>query len=161
MIEEVAQAFGGLAQGDDGRLHRAGSLGDASCLSFYPTKNLGGVGDAGAAAFRDSAHRTHTTSLRNHGYSEHGHDAAGLNNRMDELHAVFLKAGLDDIEVTLDRRLVIARQYLEALAGVGWVALPDSTTGHAWNYFVIRHPRRDALAEMLSDQKVTTRFYYP
>ena len=160
MVEDVAQACGGSASdvGDGARL--AGTFGEASAFSFYPTKTLCGAGDGGAVTFRDPALAERCRALRNHGMSTDEYTEIGINSRLDSLQAALLRIGLRNLEASVRRRREIAARYIGAMADLPPLRLPMNSPGHAWNYFVLRHPHRDALLQGLTDRGVATRVYY-
>ena len=144
VIEDAAQAHGAEV---DGR--RAGSLGDAGCFSFFPSKNLGAVGDAGAVVTADEelAHRIRRVS--NHGRTEkYLHGEIGGNDRLDALQAAVLKVKLEHLEQWTEERRQVARWYREALDGLP-LTLPSEPEGRRSVYYLyaVRTPKRDRLRE--------------
>ena len=161
LIEDVAQACGGYAAGEGRRARRlAGTLGQASAFSFYPTKNLGAAGDSGAVSFADARHAARARALANHGAHDGVHSEIGLNSRLDALQAGLLRIGLRDLGANLRRRNEISEQYIDGMANQPLIRLPSRSAGHAWNYFVLRHPNRDRLRRDLAELGVETRIYY-
>jgi len=161
LVEDAAQACGGLVEGRSGAHQLVGTLGDASAFSFYPTKTIGAAGDAGAVSFHDAACAERCRALRNHGLQHGEHREIGLNSRLDELQAALLRIGLRGLDDNLTRRREIAKRYGQAMAGLPLLRLPALSFGHAWNYFVVRHPRRDMLRQQLAVSGIDTRVYYP
>lgn len=162
LIEDVAQCLGARTGDTTGRTEPAGTWGDATAMSFYPTKTLGGAGDAGALAFRDPRHAQRARLLRNHGWRDGRHHCLGHNSRMDELQACLLNAALDDFPAAIARRRAIAARYLAAWSDCP-MRLPRDAAGHAWNYFVVALPgrrERDRLAARLAESGIATRIYY-
>ena len=162
LIEDVAQCLGAESPSSEGAMQAAGTWGDATAMSFYPTKTLGAAGDAGALAFRDPRHADTARLLSNHGYRAGNHQCLGQNSRMDELQACLLHLALDDFPAALARRRAIAARYRAAWSDCD-VVLPRGPVGHAWNYFVLTLPgpaERQALADRLADRGVDTRIYY-
>ncbi|QIL73394.1 DegT/DnrJ/EryC1/StrS family aminotransferase [Diaphorobacter sp. HDW4B] len=160
LIEDIAQALGAQTRDANGdRLH-AGSMGDIATLSFYPTKTLGAAGDAGALISPHTHLVERARALRNHGRSGALHGEVGFNSRMDELQAVVLRHGIARLDTWLHERRSIAQRYLEQLADLPDIFLPHRREGHAWNYFVLRSPRRDELKAELNRLGVDTRVYY-
>ena len=159
VVEDAAQAHGATR---GGRL--AGSLARAACFSFYPTKNLGTAGDAGAVVSDDEAFSERVARLRNYGRSgdDYRFDEPGTNARMDELHAAILSAKLPHLAAWNQARRARADWYREKLAGSA-VALPveDPTGRSVWHQFVVRTPRRDAFQQHLAAQGVQTAIHYP
>lgn len=159
LIEDAAQAHGA-------RLHerRAGALADAAGFSFYPSKNLGAAGDGGAVTTNDPALAERVRLLRSYGsIVKYRHEERGGNSRLDEIQAALLRVKLRHLDAWTDRRREVARVYLEALAGVEGLTLPetDRATEPVWHLFVIRHKDRDALQARLADLGVATIIHYP
>jgi dTDP-4-amino-4,6-dideoxygalactose transaminase len=157
VIEDACQAAGATYRG-----RPVGSSG-LGALSFYPTKNLGALGDGGALLVRDAEAAARLRQLRNGGQSDrYRHERIGLNSRLDELQAALLRVGLRHLAAGNARRRELARFYLDGLAGAG-VGLPveEGYAGSAWHLFVIRHPRRDALRAALASRGVGTLVHYP
>ncbi len=160
VIEDAAQGHGATHGG-----MRAGALGNAAGFSFYPGKNLGALGDAGAITTDDSALSEVVRSLRNYGSKEkYRHDYIGVNSRMDELQAAFLSVKLRNLEADIKKRRQIADIYLREITSSDFI-LPESQqedpSTHVWHLFVVQHPRRDALQKFLRDQGVETLIHYP
>jgi len=159
LIEDAAQAHGATSQG-----RPMGSFGDIGCFSLYPTKNLGALGDGGAAVTQDDALADRLGLLRNYGAREKYHtDVIGTNSRLDELQAAFLRAKLAVYSQTLARRRAVAATYLDCLSGVNGLSLPQTPDGDdpAWHLFVIRAQERDALRDHLSRRGIATGLHYP
>jgi dTDP-4-amino-4,6-dideoxygalactose transaminase len=160
LIEDAAQSCGAILTLADGCKLPAGAIGDAAAFSFYPTKNFGAAGDAGAVSFRTQAAAERCRLLRNHARNQGLHVAIGLNSRLDELQAALLNLLLPEFEARINRRRNIARCYLECLKTNSVIVPPANTQGHSWNYFVCRHPRRDEFVKRLAAAGVETRIYY-
>jgi dTDP-4-amino-4,6-dideoxygalactose transaminase len=166
IIEDAAQALGAESQGG-----RAGSLGAVGCFSFFPSKNLGAAGDAGAITTNDDQLAARLRLLRGHGASpKYFHSIIGGNFRLDALQAAVLLAKLPHLDGWTRRRQENAELYRTSFAAhrlsapEGPVSLPPPAAPgerHVWNQFVIRAPRRDALAAHLAQQGVQTEVYYP
>jgi dTDP-4-amino-4,6-dideoxygalactose transaminase len=159
VMEDAAQAQGARYRG-----RRAGSLADAAGFSFYPGKNLGALGDAGAVTTDDDALAERVRLWRNYGSKvKYHHDVPGLNSRLDSLQAAFLRVKLRRLDEWNDRRRAVAARYLERLAGVEDLVLPVVAEGAepVWHLFVVRHPRRDALQAQLREAGVDTIIHYP
>jgi dTDP-4-amino-4,6-dideoxygalactose transaminase len=159
VVEDAAQAQGARYHG-----RRAGSLADAAGFSFYPGKNLGALGDAGAVTTDDDALADRVRLLRNYGSKvKYQHELPGLNSRLDSLQAACLRVKLRRLDEWNDRRRAIAARYLDRLAGTEGVVLPEVSDGAepVWHLFVIRHPRRDALQGQLASGGVDTIIHYP
>jgi dTDP-3-amino-3,4,6-trideoxy-alpha-D-glucose transaminase len=158
LVEDAAQAHG-AGYGD----RRAGTLGDAAAFSFYPTKNLGALGDGGAVVTNDPEVAERARLLRAYGERERYESVLrGTNSRLDELQAAVLAAKLPHLERWNERRRAVARRYLEALAAAP-VTLPAEAKGrhHVYHLFVIRVRDRDAFRRSLADRGIDTLVHYP
>jgi dTDP-3-amino-3,4,6-trideoxy-alpha-D-glucose transaminase len=158
IVEDAAQAHGA----EHGR-RRAGALGDAAAFSFYPTKNLGAVGDGGAVVTADPRVAERARRLRAYGERERNLSVErGMNSRLDELQAAILLAKLRHLDAANDARRAIARRYLDELAGYP-VALPAERPGsrHVFHLFVVRAASRDRFRTVLSERGVETLVHYP
>jgi dTDP-4-amino-4,6-dideoxygalactose transaminase len=159
VLEDAAQSLG--AQ-DKGR--RAGSMGDVGAYSFYPSKNLGGVGDGGMMVTRDAALEARLRSLRTHGgVNRYFHDEVGWNSRLDALQVAVLEVKLPLLDRWSEARATNARFYDEALLGVAGVVTPKALPGkrHIYNQYVLRCERRDQLMDFLAKAGIGTAIYYP
>ena len=158
LIEDAAQAHGATCQGDP-----VGSLGDAAAFSFYPAKNLGALGDAGAVTSNDTTLLEAVRALGNYGSRQkYQHDVQGINSRLDELQAAALRVKLRHLEPQNRRRQAIAAYYLDALNSTP-VRLPTVVPGvePVWHQFVVRCQQRDALQSHLRDGGIETLIHYP
>jgi dTDP-4-amino-4,6-dideoxygalactose transaminase len=156
VIEDAAQAIGAERSG-----HRAGSAGYAGCLSFFPSKNLGGAGDGGMVTTNNGELAERVRMLRNHGFkTKYYNELLGGNFRLDALQAALLRVKLRHLDSWTRARQNNAAEYRNVLPpGVG---LPTEVPGrHVYNQFVIRHPRRDALVEHLKARQIGCEIYYP
>jgi dTDP-4-amino-4,6-dideoxygalactose transaminase len=164
VIEDAAQAIG--AEWDS---RRAGSLGAVGCISFYPTKNLGGAGDGGMLTTNDDQLAESLRLLRQHGMNpRYYHRIVGVNSRLDSFQAAVLNVKLPHLDRWTELRQANAARYGELFAEAGLervLALPGALSNcrHVWNQYVVRVPdgRRDALRESLSAAKIGTEIYYP
>lgn len=159
VIEDAAQAAGAASQGE-----RAGNLGDAAAFSFYPTKNLGAFGDAGAVVTNDNSLAERVRVLRNYGSrTKYYNEVKGVNSRLDPIQASLLRVKLRHLETWNARRRKVARQYLEALGDCPDLTLPGVTLAAepAWHQFVLRHLLRDKLQDYLKESGVGTLIHYP
>ena len=157
VLEDAAQAAGSLL---DGR--KAGSLGHAATFSFYPSKNLGAFGDAGAIATDDDGLADTIRSLRSHGSRDKvTFEKLGFNTRLDELQAGLLRVLLPELDGWCDGRRRAARMYEDAGAG-DLVRLPRAAEGAdpAWHLYVVRRERADELVETLNGAGIESRAYY-
>ncbi len=162
VIEDAAQAVGARYRGK-----MAGSMGDVGCFSFFPSKNLGGIGDGGLVTTNDKALADHLRSLREHGAERrYYHSCVGGNFRLDALQAAALRVKLRHVETWHEQRRLNAAAYVEALSDLeakGLVRLPVELKDrrHVFNQFVIRVERRDSLQQYLTDRRIGTAVYYP
>jgi dTDP-4-amino-4,6-dideoxygalactose transaminase len=161
VVEDMAQAIGAEYRG-----LRAGSIGDAGTLSFYPSKNLGGAGDGGmiVTTWKDLAERLRRA--RNHGQGErYVHHFVGTNSRLDGLQAAVLRAKLRVLDDWSGARATRAARYDEALAGVPGVRTPAPVPAaegrHVYNQYTIRCERRDDLKALLGRHGIGSAIYYP
>jgi dTDP-4-amino-4,6-dideoxygalactose transaminase len=158
VLEDAAQAHGARWRG-----RRVGGLGDAGAWSFYPSKNLGALGDGGAVTTDDRRLAERLRSLRNYGSrAKYVHGERGLNSRLDELQAAILRVKLRHLDVHNQRRAAIACYYLEALRDLP-LTLPAAADGAAsvHHLFVVRTARRDALMQHLRQRQIATLVHYP
>lgn len=164
VIEDAAQAIGASYQGA-----MAGSWGAIGCLSFYPTKNLGGMGDGGMLVCQDDA-IAHQLRL----YAAHGmqpryhHHVVGINSRLDTIQAALLEVKLSYLDQYVAARRANAERYYQMFREVGLdgvIELPyqDPAAQHVWNQFTLRIPggQRDALRKFLTESQIGTEVYYP
>ena len=158
VIEDACQAHGAYYKGK-----RAGSLGHAAAFSFYPTKNLGGCGDAGMLTTDDAQVAEQVRAMRNCGQREkYYHELPPFNHRMDTLQAAVLRVKLRYLEDWIEARRTSAALYTELFAGNGVVTPVETTDAtHVYHLYVIRVPRRDALQTYLREQGIGTAIHYP
>ncbi len=159
LLEDACQAHGARWKG-----RRAGSLGVAAAFSFYPTKNLGALGDGGAVTTSDAALASRVRQLRNCGRTtQYDHPVRGLNSRLDTLQAALLLEKLPHLDAWNARRRAAAERYRQALAGIEELRLPQALPGTepVWHQFVVRVRRRDELAAALKAQGIATGVHYP
>ena len=164
VIEDAAQAHGAEW---DGR--RAGSFGEAACFSFYPAKNLGAFGDAGAVVTPRPELADRIRSLANHGRSggHYEHDLIGTNSRLDALQAILLSGKLAHLDAWTERRIAIASRYRELLSGYEFTGtglkLTDTAplARHAYHLFVVRVPHRESVRAELAKAGIQTGVHYP
>jgi dTDP-4-amino-4,6-dideoxygalactose transaminase len=159
VIEDNAQSIGAKYKG-----RRTGSLGDAACLSFYPTKNLGAYGDAGMVVTNSSEMAARLKSLRNHGQSgKYVSSEPGWNSRLDEIQAAILRVKLRHLPEWQRARQARAAAYAKLLLGIPGVAPPLTPEGyeHVFHQYTVRVERRDALVQLLSERKIGSAVYYP
>ena len=157
LVEDACQAHLATAAG-----RPIGTIGVASAYSFYPTKNLGALGDGGAVTTADPALAARIKRLRNGGQtSRYHHEEAGANSRLDELQAAILRARLSFLPRWTDRRRAIAARYRGAIANPAIVVPPECDAGHVYHLFPVLCPGRDALQAHLKAQGVETLIHYP
>ena len=134
VIEDCAQATGARWNGQP-----VGSFGDAGCFSFFPTKNLGAAGDAGAVTTSDADLAQAMRELAVHGMPKrYLHTSLGYNSRLDAIQAAVLNVKLPKLESWISNRTAIASRYRDALGDLQGLTLPSSNEGHSWNQFVVR-----------------------
>jgi dTDP-4-amino-4,6-dideoxygalactose transaminase len=158
VIEDCAQAHGAM-YGD----RRVGSMGDLACFSFYPTKNLGALGDGGMIVTSDSAIAQTCRELREYGWkTRYVSDRPGLNSRLDEIHAAVLRFKLGKLNHRNARRILLARKYMDGLSGLP-LKLPEvrPDVSHVFHLFVVRTKDRDSLRASLMEKNVGTLVHYP
>jgi dTDP-4-amino-4,6-dideoxygalactose transaminase len=168
IVEDVAQAMGAQVSLPGGR-KAAGTVGLLGCFSFFPSKNLGALGDAGLVGTNDDILAGKIRLLRVHGQSsKYQHEMIGLNSRLDSIQARVLEVKLRYLDRWCADRIERARLYqsLFSAAGLfdaGVIGLPQlrSDRSHVYNYYVIRGRRRDQLRDYLSSQEIGTEVYYP
>jgi dTDP-3-amino-3,4,6-trideoxy-alpha-D-glucose transaminase len=157
VVEDAAQSLGSRATAG-----AAGALGTIACLSFFPSKNLGGFGDGGAVATADAGLADTVRMLRFHGTRDkETFELVGTNSRLDELQAALLRLALPSLDAWCEGRRAAGRHYAEA--GLGeLVALPVPADGAdpAWNLYVVRHERADALGAALKERGIGQKAYY-
>jgi dTDP-4-amino-4,6-dideoxygalactose transaminase len=159
VIEDNAQSIGASYRG-----RRTGSLGDAACMSFYPTKNLGAYGDAGMVVTNSNEMAARLKSLRNHGQSaKYVSSEPGWNSRLDEIQASILRVKLRHLPEWQRARQAHAAAYTKMLLAIPGVMPPPIPEGyeHVFHQFTIRVEQRDALAQSLSERKIGSAVYYP
>ena len=159
VISDCAQAHGAMFNGKN-----VGAFDWVNCWSFYPGKNLGAFGDAGAITTNQEDIMLKVKSLRNHGSTvKYENETWGVNGRMDPLQAAFLRIKLPHLDEMNDKRRKIATYYQKELADVPDLVLPVSPSySHTvWHQFVVRHPKRAALKQWLEVNNVPTMMHYP
>ena len=159
VIEDNAQAIGASYKG-----RRTGSLGDAGCVSFYPTKNLGAYGDAGMVVTNSAELAARIRSLRNHGQAgKYLSSEPGWNSRLDEIQAAILRVKLRHLSNWQRARQSHAAEYHRLLSAIPGVLPPLAPEGfeHVYHQYTIRVEKRDALQRYLADRKIESTVYYP
>jgi dTDP-4-amino-4,6-dideoxygalactose transaminase len=158
LIEDCAQAAGARYRG-----RRIGSIGDLACFSFYPTKNLGAIGDGGMVTTRDVALASRVRRLHQYGWNEDREtEDVGVNSRLDSLQAAILGAKLPHLDADNARRAAIAARYAKGLCHLPLVVpiAPDGCT-HAYHLYVIACDDRDALMGHLRRREIGCGIHYP
>ena len=158
VVEDAAQAHGGRWRG-----RRVGSIGDAATFSFYPGKNLGAFGDAGAVVSQDEDLIEYIRMLANHGRLEkYTHKMEGVNSRLDGLQAAILRVKLRHLDEWNNKRRAHADFYLESLSQSEFrPQAVDRNAEPVWHLFVVRVPEREALQKRLKDEGISTGIHYP
>ena len=158
VFEDAAQAHGATYNGE-----KAGSLSDGAGFSFYPSKNLGAMGDAGAITTNDDALANRIKALRNYGSSEkYVFDYQGYNSRLDEIQAAILTIKLPNLEAENAYRKKIAKRYLTEINNTKIILPPDDTVDNdVWHLFVIRTNNREKLRSFLIERGIATDIHYP
>ncbi len=159
VIEDNAQAIGARYKG-----RRTGSLGDAACISFYPTKNLGAYGDAGMLVTNSPELAARVKTLRNHGQiAKYVSSEPGWNSRLDEIQAAILRVKLRHLPDWQRARQSHAAEYTTKLNGIPGLMPPVPGEGfeHVFHQYTIRVERRDALQNYLAERKIGSAVYYP
>ncbi len=159
VIEDNAQSHGATFRGK-----KTGSFGHINATSFYPGKNLGAIGDAGALTTNAKRYADMLRSIRNYGESKrYINERIGFNSRLDELQAAFLRVRLRHLNTYTKRKQSIAKHYSAALMGVGDIILPTTETGstNVYHVYPIRTRKRNALQKYLESQTIKTLIHYP
>ena len=159
IVEDACQAHGATRVGE-----RAGASGVAAAFSFYPGKNLGAAGDAGALVTRDAEVATRVRALREHGQTaKYVHAYEGWTSRLDTIQAIVLSHKLPELETWNDQRRDAAAFYTDALSEVGDLRLPPVAAGSSpvWHLYVVRTSDPDGLATWLRDRGIGAGRHYP
>ncbi|MBK8090786.1 MAG: DegT/DnrJ/EryC1/StrS family aminotransferase [Verrucomicrobiaceae bacterium] len=156
LLEDAAQAHGALYHG-----RPVGTLGQACAWSFYPTKSLGALGDAGAVSVADAALAGRIRQMRQYGWQQrHVSELPGINTRLDEMQAAILRAKLPVLTAQVERRRELAQRYAQKLRGVQPLGVRQGCS-HAFHQFVVRSERRDELGRHLRHHGVPVAVHYP
>ncbi|MBQ6111589.1 MAG: DegT/DnrJ/EryC1/StrS family aminotransferase [Synergistaceae bacterium] len=158
LIEDCAQSHSAKFDGIT-----TGTWGDVGCFSFYPTKNLGAFGDAGAVLVKDKELAEKFRALRNYGSQVKYHnDYCGINSRLDEMQAALLRVKLSHLDELIHERGRLKDKYLSGIKNPA-IILPKvrEKSGHVWHLFVIRCERRDELHDYLESKGIHTQIHYP
>ena len=158
IVEDAAQAVGAEHCGT-----RAGSVGHVSCFSYYPTKNLGALGDGGGLTTNDAALAERLRMLRDHGSrTRYVHESHGWSSRLDEIQAAVLRVKLRHLDAWTERRRALAATLCRSLANLP-LGLPEERAGdrHVYHLFTVRTPHRDALKKHLESVGIASAVHYP
>ncbi|MBZ5556062.1 MAG: DegT/DnrJ/EryC1/StrS family aminotransferase [Acidobacteriia bacterium] len=157
IVEDCCQAHLATAGG-----RPVGTIGVAGAFSFYPTKNLGALGDGGAVVTNDAALADRIARLRNGGQTDrYHHQEFGVNSRLDEMQAAILRARLPLLPAWTARRRALAARYRERLAGAPVAVPPERDAGHVYHLFVVRSGARADLQAHLAERGIETLIHYP
>jgi len=159
LIEDCSQAHG--AKYND---QKVGSFGDISTFSFYPGKNLGAYGDAGAILTNNQSLADRCRLIANHGrIDKYNHIIEGRNSRLDSIQAAVLNVKLKYLDAWIEKRNIVAKHYNERLSEINNIDIPDvkSNDRHSYHLYVIRSDRRDGLMHYLNEHNVETGIHYP
>ena len=157
VVEDACQAHLATSAG-----RPVGTFGAAAAFSFYPTKNLGALGDAGAVVTNDAALADRLRRLRNGGQSTmYRHEETGVNSRLDELQAAILRARLSGLTAETSHRRALAARYRRALQGSAVTVPPERDAGHVYHLFPVRTADRDGLRRHLEAEGIETLVHYP
>jgi len=157
IIEDSAQAHGAKYKNK-----RTGNLGNAAGFSFYPSKNLGALGDAGAVTTNDEKLADIIRALRNYGsHKKYENIYKGVNSRLDELQAAVLLVKLKYLDKEIKKRREIARQYLKSIKNKKLILPQDVGDAHVWHLFVVRTEKRDEFVKYLANNGIGSLIHYP
>ncbi len=158
LVEDAAQAHGTTFKNQ-----KVGTFGSLSCFSFYPTKNLGALGDGGAIVTNSSKLATNCRQIRNYGEkTRYQHLRYGLNSRLDELQAAFLRTKLKNLDSSNEKRRLLAKRYIQNLSKNPSVKIVTTNFDHSsMHLFVIRTPNRNQLQQFLTQNHIQTLIHYP
>jgi len=157
IVEDAAQSIGAMLNG-----RMACSFGDAGCLSFFPSKNLGAFGDGGLVLTNDDSIASGVRIIKEHGSEKrYHHSVIGLNGRLDAIQAAILRVKLRYLESWIERRIEHARVYNEGLDEFVTIPLTKEGYRHVFNQYCILTDRRDELAKFLNERGIPTAIYYP
>lgn len=166
VIEDTAQAIGATYTFADGRILRAGTIGDVGCTSFFPSKNLGCLGDGGAIFTRNEQLAKRLKMIANHGQSiQYHHDDIGVNSRLDTIQAAILNVKLQTLTACENARNQVAQQYDEAFVNHPNFEIPArvSNSTHVFHQYTLKCKgiNRDELRKFLAEKQIPTMVYYP
>ena len=158
VIEDCAQAHGAAYKN-----RRVGSIGDVGCFSFYPTKNLGALGDGGALSTSNTTIASRVSRLRQYGWNENKiSEESGWNSRLDELQAAVLRVKLSYLDAGTEKRVLIARKYTEVFQDLPITSpLIRNQCHHVYHLYVIKVDKRNELAKFLKNKNIIIGIHYP
>lgn len=158
LIEDAAQGHGAIKDGV-----KVGNMSDFGAFSFYPTKNLGALGDSGAITLNNKTFYNKIKSLRNYGSQKKYHNnLIGENSRLDEIQASFLSAKLEELNKNISKRRVLAKRYIENLSGNEKIILPQNRINESsWHLFTIRVRSRNSFIKHLDKNNIGHLIHYP
>lgn len=158
IVEDCAQAFGA-----EYHRQKVGSFGDLAAFSFYPTKNLGGIGDSGMIATNDINLYNYCKLARSYGGDKYHYDVEGINSRMDEIQALFLLNKLNDIEKNNNKKIRNAKLYFKYLKNKSLIlpSQPEINSKNVFHIFCVRTRNRDKLKQYLEDNNIQSIIHYP
>lgn len=164
VVEDAAQAHGAWMYDSDGTIRKAGAWGLCSCFSFYPSKNLGALGDGGAVLTNNADLAERLRRLRQYGWGQKyvTTEPGGRNSRLDEMQAAILRVKLNYLDTWNAARRERAAWYTEILARSPYpLELPQDTPGHVYHLYVVASNQRDALRSKLTDAGIGNDIHYP
>lgn len=166
VIEDTAQAIGAKYRFDDGTLKSAGTIGDVGITSFFPSKNLGCMGDGGAIFTNNDQLAEKLNLIANHGQREkYNYEIIGINSRLDNMQAAILRIKLKHLDEYIKARQTAAQYYDAAFSEVNRIKVPfrSSKSTHVFHQYTIQVPEanRDAIRQILSSKNVPSMIYYP
>jgi dTDP-4-amino-4,6-dideoxygalactose transaminase len=158
VIEDASQSHGATYKGQ-----KTGGIGHLGCFSFYPAKNLGAYGDAGAIVTDDGSLAERLRMMRDYGRGDkYHHDFVGINSRLDELQAAILRVKLRHLDSWIEKRRVLAEKYAAELEGLALtIPYEKDYAQHAYHLYVIRSKERQAIRSMLEQRNIATLIHYP
>ena len=167
VFEDTAQAIGADFTFSDGRVKKAGAIGDAGATSFFPSKNLGAFGDGGAIMTNDNELASKLRMIVNHGQSKrYYHDSIGVNSRLDSMQAAVLKVKLKYLDQYNGARYHVAKRYSDAFSQTNWITPPFESdfSSHVYHQYTMKLTDgvdRQALIDHLSSKEIPSMIYYP
>ncbi len=166
VIEDVAQALGADYDFGDGKIRKSGTIGHIGTTSFFPSKNLGCMGDGGAIITNNDKFAEKIRMIKNHGSKiKYNHEIVGVNSRLDTIQAAILNVKLKNFSIDLKKRRTAAKHYNSLLQEVEWITLPreDQERFHTYNQYsiLVENKLRNELADYLKKHGIPSMVYYP